>query len=88
MGDELLHSPTPIGQGPRRGAYIVGYYEVVAGVEVDRLRRRPNMGTSQNSVKAKFSLPWPRRPRTAGGVVVFSGVLCARTAGAAGSVLR
>jgi hypothetical protein len=55
MGDELLHSPTPIGQGPRRGAYIVGYYEIVAGVEVDRLRRRLNMGTSQNSVKAKFA---------------------------------
>src|ERR671911_1884341 len=49
MGEELLHSPTPIGQGPRRGAYIVGYYEVVAGVEVDGLRRTPNMGTSQNS---------------------------------------
>jgi hypothetical protein len=55
MGEELLHSPTPIGQGPRRGAYIVGYYEVVAGVEVDRLRRRSNMGTSQNSVMAKFA---------------------------------
>jgi hypothetical protein len=55
MGEELLHSSTPIGQGPRRGAYIVGYYEIVAGVEVDRLRRRPNMGTSQNSVKAKFA---------------------------------
>jgi hypothetical protein len=55
MGEELLPSPTPIGQGPRRGAYIVGYYEIVAGVEVDRLRRRPNMGTSQNSVKAKFA---------------------------------
>jgi hypothetical protein len=55
MGDVLLHSPTPIGQGPRRGAYIVGYYEVVAGVEVDGLRRRPNMGTSENSVKAKFA---------------------------------
>jgi hypothetical protein len=54
MGDELLHSPTPIGQGPRRGAYIVGYYEVVAGVEVDQLRRRPNMRTSQNSVYANF----------------------------------
>jgi hypothetical protein len=54
MGEELLHSSTPIGQGPRRGAYIVGYYEIVAGVEVDGLRRRPNMGTSQNPVKAKF----------------------------------
>jgi hypothetical protein len=54
MGEELLHSPTPIGQGPRRGAYIVGYYEIVAGVEVDRLRRRPNMRTSQNSVTANF----------------------------------
>ena len=55
MGEELLHSPTPIGQGPRRGAYIVGYYEIIAGVEVDGLRRRPNMRTSQNSVKAKFA---------------------------------
>jgi hypothetical protein len=55
MGDELLHSPTPIGKGPRRGAYIVGNYEVVAGVEVDGHRRRPNMGTSQNSVRAKFA---------------------------------
>jgi hypothetical protein len=55
MGEELLHSPTPIGQGPRRGEYIVGYYEIVAGVEVDRLRRTPNMGTSQNSVKVKFA---------------------------------
>src|SRR5215208_5140617 len=55
MGDELLHSPTPIGQGPRRGAYIVGYYEVVAGVGVDGLRRRPNMGTSQNSAYANFA---------------------------------
>jgi hypothetical protein len=56
----LKHRHTPIGQGPRRGAYIVGYYEIVAGVEVDGLRRRPNMGTSQNSVKAKFSLlPYP-----------------------------
>jgi hypothetical protein len=55
MGEELLDSPTPIGQGPRRGAYIVGYSEIVAGVEVDRLRRRPNMRTSQNSVKAKFA---------------------------------
>ena len=54
MGDELLHSPTPIDQGPRRGASIVGYHEEVAGVEVDGLRRRPNMGTSENSVKAKF----------------------------------
>ncbi len=54
MGEELLDSPTPIGERPRRGAYIVGYYEIVAGVEVDRLRRRPNMGTSQNSVMAKF----------------------------------
>src|SRR5215211_8483074 len=32
MGDELLHSPTPIDQGPRRGASIVGYHEEVAGV--------------------------------------------------------
>jgi hypothetical protein len=55
MGEELLHSPTPIGQGPRRGAYIVGYYEIVAGVEVDGLRSRPNMRTSQNSVKANFA---------------------------------
>ena len=55
MGDELLHSPTPIGQGSRRGAYIVGYYEIVAGVKIDRLRRMPNMGTSQNSVKARFA---------------------------------
>jgi hypothetical protein len=55
MGDELLDSPTPIGQGPRRGAYIVSYYEIVAGVEVDGLRRTPNMGTSQNSVNAKFA---------------------------------
>jgi hypothetical protein len=55
MGEELLDSPTPIGQGPRRGAYIVGYYEIVAGVELDRLRRRSNMGTSQNSVMAKFA---------------------------------
>jgi hypothetical protein len=55
MGDELLHSPTPIGQGPRRGAYIVGNYEVVAGVEVDGHRSRLNMRTSQNSVKAKFA---------------------------------
>jgi hypothetical protein len=54
MGDELLHSPTPIGKGPRREAYIVGNYEVVAGVEVDGHRRRPNMGTSQNSVIATF----------------------------------
>jgi hypothetical protein len=54
MGEELLHSPTPIGQGPRRRAYIVGHYEVVAGVEVDGLRRMPNMGTSQNAVMAKF----------------------------------
>jgi hypothetical protein len=55
MGDELLHSPTPIGQGPRRGTYIVEYYEIVAGVEVDRLRRRPNVRTSQNSVTEKFA---------------------------------
>jgi hypothetical protein len=55
MGEELLDSPTPIGQGPRRGAYIVGDYEVVAGVEVDGLRRRPNVRTSQNSVTAKFA---------------------------------
>jgi hypothetical protein len=55
MGEELLHSPTPIGQGPRRRAYIVGHYEVVAGVEVDGLRRMPNMGTSQNAVNAKFA---------------------------------
>jgi hypothetical protein len=54
MGDVLLDSPTPIGQGPRRGAYIVGDYEVVAGVEVDRPHRTPNVGTSQNSVKANF----------------------------------
>jgi hypothetical protein len=40
MGEELLHNPTPIGQGPRRGAYIVGYFEIVAGVEADGLRRR------------------------------------------------
>jgi hypothetical protein len=55
MGEELLHSPTPIGQGPRRGAYIVGYYEIVAGVEVDGIRRRPNMRTSENPQKAKFA---------------------------------
>jgi hypothetical protein len=46
MGDGLLHSPTPIGQKPRRGAYIVGHYEIVAGVEVDGLHRNPNMRTS------------------------------------------
>jgi hypothetical protein len=34
MGDELLHNP--IGQGPRRGACIVGDYEIVAGVEWSR----------------------------------------------------
>jgi hypothetical protein len=40
MGDELLHSPTPIARDPRRGgSYLVGYYEIVAGVEVDGLRR-------------------------------------------------
>jgi hypothetical protein len=55
MGEELLHSTTPIGKGPRRGAYIVGYYAVVAGVEVDRLRRRPNVRTSRKSVKANFA---------------------------------
>ena len=55
MGEELLDSPTPIGERPGRGAYIVGYYEIVAGVAVDRLRRRPNMGTSQNSVHANFA---------------------------------
>jgi hypothetical protein len=55
MGEELLDSPTPIGERPRRGAYIVGYYEIVAGVEVDGFRRRPNVRTSQNSVKAKFA---------------------------------
>jgi hypothetical protein len=54
MGDVLLDSPTPIGQGPRRGAYIVGYYGAVASVEVDRPHRRPNMGTSQNSVTTNF----------------------------------
>jgi hypothetical protein len=53
MGEELLDSPTPTGQGPRRGAYIVGYYGIVASVEVDRPHRRPNMGTSQNCVKRK-----------------------------------
>jgi hypothetical protein len=55
MGDELLHSPTPIGQGPRRGAYLVGYYEIVADVEVDGLRSRLNMRTSQNSAEARFA---------------------------------
>ena len=55
MGEELLDSPTPIGQGPRGGAYIVGYYDVVAGAEGDRLRRTPNVRTSQNSVKANFA---------------------------------
>jgi hypothetical protein len=55
MGEELLHSSTPTGQGPRRGAFIVGYYEIVAGVEVDGLRRTPNMRTSQNPQKAKFA---------------------------------
>jgi hypothetical protein len=44
-----------VGQGPRRGAYIVGNYEVVGGVEVDGLRRRLNMRTSQNSAEARFA---------------------------------
>jgi hypothetical protein len=55
MGEELLHSSTPTGQGPRRGAFIVGYYEIVAGVEVDGLRRTPNMRTSENVARAKFA---------------------------------
>jgi hypothetical protein len=46
MGEELLHNPTQVGQGLRRGACTVGDYEIVAGVEADRLRRRLNMRTS------------------------------------------
>jgi hypothetical protein len=53
MGEELLHGPTPIGQGPQKGDY-----EVVAGVEADRLRRRPNVRASEKRVHVKFDAPY------------------------------
>jgi hypothetical protein len=53
MNSSIAHPE--VGQGPRRGAYIVGNYEVVGGIEVDGLRSRLNMRTSQNSAEARFA---------------------------------
>jgi hypothetical protein len=49
----IAHPDRP---GTQKGSrHIVGYYAVVAGVEVDGLRRRPNVRTSQNAVKVNFA---------------------------------